>query len=139
MLSHGNGLLYDPPDGLVVVQAGLCQGRGVAGIGRKTRIGVDLQNPGLTGLIDTEVDPHVAPQAEQPPTFQGQSLQLLDQGAIVLREVESPRRIVVLEGTLVPLGPMTDNPRLSGREAGEVHFADWQDLLAHRDHQAAAR
>ena len=143
LLPPGNPSLHDPLDGVVVVQAGLFQGGGVAGIGRKARIGVDLQDPRLAGLIDAEVNPHVAPQAEQPPTFQGQPLQLLDQGAVVLVEVETSRRVVVFEGSFVPLGPMADNPRLVGREGGEVHLADRQDLrpvgtVEHRQVEFAA-
>ena len=68
---------------------------------------------------------------------------MLDQGAVVLVEVETPRRVVVFKGTFVPLGPMADNPRLVGRESGEVHLAQRQDLrpvgtVEHRQVEFAA-
>ena len=49
--------LDNPPDGLVVAQARFFQRGNIAGIGRETRIGIDLQNPRAAGLVDAEIDP----------------------------------------------------------------------------------
>jgi hypothetical protein len=51
-------------DRLGEVDPGLPQGGRKTGVGAQARIGVDLQNPGLSLVIDPKVDPGIASQSE---------------------------------------------------------------------------
>ena len=55
---------YDPFDRLGKVDSGLPQGGSKTGVGAQARIGVDLQNPWLSLVIDPKVDPRIASQSE---------------------------------------------------------------------------
>jgi len=121
-------VIQDPLDSLFRRNACLPQCRRIAGIGGKTRVRVDLQNPRLALLVHAEVNPHVTPESEYFPTADGQSLEFLEQWLIGCGKVKTARRVLEFEGLLIPLGGVIDDSRLVLRKLREVDFS-WRQYL----------
>jgi len=79
-------------------QTCLRQCRSKAGIGGEAGVGVDFENPGVAGVIDTEINSGVTIQCKQMPAFFCKFFQRLEQQTIFFFEDKSARRMAIGEG-----------------------------------------
>src|SRR3954454_23083654 len=98
------GCGQDAADELGLVEPGLRGGGDVAGVAREARVGVDLEDPGPAVTVEGEVDAGGAARAQSAPAGKRQLVQALAERAVAGTRDEAPRRRVVLDGGLVPLG-----------------------------------
>ncbi len=85
---------------------------------------------GRPSPVHPEVDADVATQAKLVPAVSSQPAQCRQQGTIGRRKLESPRRMVIFKGALIPLRLIADDPRFVGRKITKVDFGRRQYLGA---------
>src|ERR1051326_4112849 len=136
-ISSARGLLRKPSamergaddvcDQLVIRNARLF-GRGSdAGIGFEARVGIDLENVGLSVFIDAEIDPRIAGYSKESPARRGMPLQRRIQIGLGVAPVEHPRGVLIVGGVLVPFGGVADDARAPVVPFLENHLADRQN------------
>src|SRR5690606_3584790 len=80
---------HDAFDRLVVGDVRARERGGETGIGSQARIGVDLEDPRLSGGVDSEVDPRIALHAEDFASSQREVAQAVEQGGVRRRDRKS--------------------------------------------------
>src|SRR5258706_12130579 len=114
----------DVVDQLNIRHARLLASGSNAGIGLKAGIGIDLQDERPARLVDAEIHPGIAGEAEKTPAGLGQPLQRLAERLFALAPMEDSRRVAVFGRGLVPFGRIADDARPVGVPLLEHHFAD---------------
>jgi hypothetical protein len=100
-----------------------------AGVRRKVRVGVHLEDPRPTGTVDPHVDAPVALPADETPRREGDPTDLgRDLDWQVGRAAGDPTEILV--AALLPLRAIAHDPPHTARHLAEVDLRDWEGRIA---------